>query len=198
MFSAANDILPPLMSSLRPTPPPRPQHPNETPRDGRIRAPCMIRGVSAAKRAPPWQDLHAVYSRKAICRAFRMHGAHILPKPARFGCMAAICCQEKAFFPPEPTFGMHGMKNLPRIAAQGRTRAKYCHRQAPGTASRRNIATDCRPRTHRGVTELGGTAQTKHLPIQHHALTRPRNREIILVPSAKKLRRKQARVLWRT
>ena len=60
--------------------------------DGKIRALCMIRGVSATKRAPPWQDLRAVYSRKAICRTFRMHGAHILPKPARFGCMAAICC----------------------------------------------------------------------------------------------------------
>ena len=129
-----------------------------------------------------------------------------------FGRMARISCQHQLvldawrryvarkgrFFLPEATFGMHEAKNLPRIAAQGRTRAKYCHRQAPGTASRRNIATDCRPRTHRGVTELGGTAQTKHLPIQHHALTRPRNRENLLVPSAEKLRRKHARVLWRS
>ena len=66
---------------------------------GKIFAPCVIREVSAAKRAPPWQDLRAVHSRKAICRAFRTHGAHILPTSARFGCMAAICCQEGALFP---------------------------------------------------------------------------------------------------
>lgn len=67
-----------------PRPSPRPQHPNETPRNGKIRASCMIRGVCAAKRSPSWQDLRAVYSRKAICRAFRIHGARILPKPAHF------------------------------------------------------------------------------------------------------------------
>lgn len=65
--------------ALRRHPSPRPQHPNETPRDGKIRTSCMIRGVCAAKRSPSWQDLRAVYSRKAICRAFRIHGARILP-----------------------------------------------------------------------------------------------------------------------
>ena len=53
---------------------------------------------------------------------------------------------------------------------------------------RANLATDCRLRTHRGVTEAGDAARTKHRPIQHHALTRPRNHENILVPSAKKRR----------
>ena len=57
-------------------------------------APCMIRGVRAAKAAPSWQDLRAVRSRKAICGAFRMHSAHILPEPARFR--------------------MHGVRILPR------------------------------------------------------------------------------------
>ena len=70
---------------------------NGAPRNGKICAPCMIRGVRAAKAAPSWQDLRAVRSRKAVCRAFQMHGAHILPKPAHFGCMAAISCRERAF-----------------------------------------------------------------------------------------------------
>lgn len=117
-----------------PRPSPRPQHPNETPRNGKIRASCMIRGVCAAKRPPSWQDLRAVRSRKAICRAFRIHGARILPKSAHFGCMVAICCHELAIFPSEAPFGIHEAQNLPRIAARERTRAKYRHRQAPENA----------------------------------------------------------------
>ena len=106
----------------RPTPsPPRPRRPNEAPRNGKIRAPCMIRGVRAAKRGPPWQDLRAMHSRKAVCSAFRIHGARILPKPARFGYTAAISCQEGALFPSETTFGIHEAKKLPRIAARERT-----------------------------------------------------------------------------
>ena len=148
----------------RPTPPPpRPRRPSEAPRNGKIRAPCVIRRVRAAKKAPPWQDPRAMHSRKAICSAFRMHGARILPKSARFGYTAAICCQGGALFPSEGAFGIHGARNLPRIAAQERTRMKYCHRQALGTASRRNIATDCRPRTHRGVTELGGAPRKRNI-----------------------------------
>ena len=128
---------------------------------GKISAPCMIRGASAAKRDPPWQDLRAMHSRKAICGAFRIHGAHILPTPARFGCMAVICCQEGALFPARGHFW---------------------------DARSEKLATDCRLGTHRGVTELGDAARTKRQPIQQRALTRPRNREIILVPSAKKRR----------
>ena len=102
--------------------------------DGKICAPCMIRGVRAAKAAPSWQDLRAVYPQTAVCRAFRIHGAHILPKPAHFGCMARESCHELAIFPSEAPFGIHGAQNLPRIAARERTRAKYCHRQAPENA----------------------------------------------------------------
>lgn len=125
---------------LTPPPSPRPQHPNETPRNGKIRALCMIRGVCAAKRPPSWQDLRAVYSRKVICRAFRIHVARILPKSAHFGCMAAICCQEGALFPSEAPFGIHRAQNLPQIAARERTRAKYCHCKALGNASWRHGA----------------------------------------------------------
>ena len=126
---------------------------NETPRNGKIRVSCMIRGVCAAKRSPSWQDLRAVYSRKAICRAFRIHGARILPKSAHFGCMAAICCQEGALFPSEAPFGIHEAQNLPRIAARERTRAKYCHRQAPENAPWRHGA----GRRHANKTSANST-----------------------------------------
>ena len=109
--------------------------------DGKIRALCMIRGACAAKAAPSWQDLRAVYSQTAICGAFRMHGAHILPEPAHFGYTAAICCHELAIFPPEAAFGMHGAQNLPRIDARERTAAESCHGKTPGNAPRENIAT---------------------------------------------------------
>ena len=100
----------------------------------------MIRGASAAKRAPPWQDLRAMHSRKAICSAFRIHGARILPMPARFGYTAAICCQEGALFPSEAPSGMHEARKLPRIAARERTTAKNCHGRRPMNAPRRNLA----------------------------------------------------------
>ena len=136
----------------------------------------MIRGARAAKSAPSWQDLRAVYSQTAVCRAFRMHGAHILPKPAHFGCVARESCRELAIFPSEAPFGIHEAQNLPRIDARERTarvychcqsgqeriRAQSCHRRAPGerisrafchrraprNAPRENIATTSRPKTH--------------------------------------------------
>ena len=108
-------------------------------RDGKIRAPCMIRGVSAAKRGPPWQDLRDMHSRKAVCGAFRIHGAHILPTPAHFGYTAAICCQEGALFPSEAPSGMHEAKNLPRMAARERISRISCHCQSPGDAPRQGV-----------------------------------------------------------
>ena len=130
---------------------------------GKICAPCVIRGVSAAKRAPPWQDLRAMHSRKAICGAFRIHGAHILPKPAHFGCMARESCHELAISPSEAAFGMHGAQNLPRIAARERTAAKSSHGKAPGNASRENLVTVGRRgnafRGHSAIGERPGTHQ---------------------------------------
>ena len=82
-----------------------------------------------------------MYPPTAICGAFRMHGAHILPKPAHFGYTAAICCHELAIFPSETAFGMHGAQNLPRIAARERTAAESCHGKTPGNAPREYIAT---------------------------------------------------------
>lgn len=37
---------------------------------GKIRVPCMIRGVRAVKRALSRQDIRAVYPPTALCRAF--------------------------------------------------------------------------------------------------------------------------------
>ena len=93
------------------------------------------------KGPPSWQDIHVVYPPTAVRGAFRMHGAHILPKPAHFGCMACESCQELAIFPPEATFGMHGAQNLPRIAARERTAAESCHGKTPENALRKYIAT---------------------------------------------------------
>ena len=65
-----------------------------------------------------------------------------------FGCMARESCRELAIFPSEAAFGMHGAQNLPRTAARERTAAESCHGKALENASRENIATTSRPRTH--------------------------------------------------
>ena len=115
---------------------------------GKICAPCMFRGVSAAKRAPPWQDMRVVYPPAAICGAFRIHGAHILPMPARFGYMAAICCQGGALFPPEAPSGMHEARNLPLLDVGERIASIYCRSQALGNAFREHPAVAEQPKAH--------------------------------------------------
>ena len=155
----------------------------------------MIRGARAAKIALSWQDIRAVYPPTAVCGAFRMHGAHILPKPAHFGCMACESCQEGAIFPSEATFGMHGAQNLPRIAARERTAREYCHcqsgqeriraqscrrrtpgerisrafchRRVPGNASGHNLAIARRP-----ISTSMKNLHNRHLTIVYKSLTR--------------------------
>lgn len=140
--------------------------------DGKIRAPRMIRGARAAKAAPSWQDLRAVYSQTAVCGAFRMHSAHILPKPAHFGYTAAICCHELAIFPSEATFGMHGVKNLPRIAARERISRAFCHRQAHGNAPHEYIATASQAKSASGRNPATAGRWRTHfasiLPTERH------------------------------
>lgn len=75
--------------------------------------------ASDGKRGPSWQDLHTVYSQTVVCRAFQIHGAQILPKPAHFGYIAAIYCHEGTLFPSELPFRMHQVKILPRMSARG-------------------------------------------------------------------------------
>ena len=108
----------------------------------------MIRGARAAKSAPSWQDIHVVYPPTALCRAFRMHGAHILPKPAHFEYTAAIYCHEGALFPSEAFFGMHRGKILPSSDTRERITSTYRHRQALGNAFRGHLAVAERPRAH--------------------------------------------------
>ena len=144
--------------------------------DGKIRALCMIRGACAAKAAPSWQDLRAVYSQTAVCGAFRTHGAHILPKPAHFGYTAAICCHELAIFPSEAPFGIHEAQNLPRIAARERTRAKYCHCKALGNASEHNLAIARHPGTHQD--EISPSPGTRERTVASRSRETPRERNI--------------------
>ena len=136
----------------------------------------MIRRARAAKRAPSWQDLRAVYPPTAICGAFRIHGAHILPKPARFRMHGAQILPGAGDFPARGHFrdawsakpatdcrpGTHRGGILPRQDPRERTAQVYCHcrsgqeriraqsshRRTPGNASRHNLATTSRPRTH--------------------------------------------------
>ena len=115
----------------------------------------MIRGARAAKGGPSWQDLRVVYPPTAICGAFRMHGAHILPEPARFR--------------------MHGARILPRTGgfpARGRFRDAWGEKIAtdcrPGTHRARILPLPVRPRAHQGAipppSDAGGTHLASVLP----------------------------------
>ena len=88
-------------------------------------------GASDGESAPWRQDVRAVYSPTALCGAFWMHGAHILPKLAVFEYMQAICCHEVAHFPSEAPSGTHRGDILPWPAARERIGAISCHGQAP-------------------------------------------------------------------
>ena len=83
--------------------------------------------VSDGIRGPSWQDFHAVYSWLAVCGAFWIHRARILPKPSNFGYIVAICCHEGAFFLSEAPLGMHQVKILPRLDGGESFRRISCH-----------------------------------------------------------------------
>ena len=157
-----------------PRPSPHPQHPNETPRNGKIRASCMIRGVCAAKRPLRGE----IFARCIPERRFAGH----------FGYMARESCQSQLILDAWRRYvARKGRFSRPRHLL-GYMKRKTCHGLPPGNAPGRNIAIARHPRTHRGVTESKDATRTKRRPIQHRMLTRPRNHENILVPSAKKRR----------
>ena len=99
-----------------------------------------------------------------------------------FGYMARISCQSQLVsdawranlatkpppFPSEATFGMHGVKNLPRIDARERIRAKSCHGKTPRTHRARILPLPVRPRAHQGAipppSDAGGTHFAGILP----------------------------------
>ena len=88
------------------------------------------------KNAGSWQDLHLVYPPATICRAFRIHGAHLLPKPAHFGCMARISCHEPAFFLSEVPLGIHQSTILPSPDTRERISRASCRRRTAENTSR--------------------------------------------------------------
>ena len=103
---------------------------------------CAVHDLRASDgESAPWrQDVRAAYSPTALCGAFRMHGAHILPKLAVSECMQAICCREPVFFPSEAPSGTHRGTILPWPAAWERTRAQSCHGRQRGNAPGRYLA----------------------------------------------------------
>ena len=103
---------------------------------------CAVHDLRASdgENAPWWQDVRAVYSPTALCGAFWMHGAHILPELAVFEYMQAICCREPVFFPSEAPSGTHRGDTLPRPAARERIGAIPCHGRQLGNAPGRYLA----------------------------------------------------------
>ena len=69
--------------------------------------------------APGGKMLAQCIPQRRSAGAFRMHGAHILPKLAVFEYMQAICCHEVALFPSEAPSGTHRDDFSPRPAARG-------------------------------------------------------------------------------
>ena len=143
----------------------------------------MIRGARAAKGAPSWQDLRAVYSQTAVCRAFRMHGAHILPEPARFRMRGVRILPRTGDFPVRGRFrdawsaklatdcrpGTHRGGILPRIDARERIARECCHCQS---GQERISAQSCHCRTlgnafreHFAIVECPGTHRASILPL---------------------------------
>ena len=99
---------------------------------------CAVHDLRASdgENAPWWQDVRAVYSPTALCGAFRMHGAHILPKLAESECMQAICCREPVFSRPRPL-----RERIGAISCHGRQRGNASGRYL-ATARRRMTATE--------------------------------------------------------
>ena len=143
----------------------------------------MIRGARAAKRGPSWQDLRAVYPPTAICGAFRMHGARILPKPARFLMHGARILPRTGDFPVRGRFwdawsaklatdcrlGTHRGEILPRQGTWGRIAREYCRCQS---GQERISAQSCHCRTlgnafreHFAIVERPGTHRARILPL---------------------------------
>ena len=131
---------------------------------GKICATCMIRGVCAAKRVPSWQDIHVVYPPTAICRTFRIHGAHILPKPAHFEYTAAIYCHEEAFFPSEAFFWGTSGQNIAIVRHLGTHNVNIS--PPPGAweciSRARGNAVGCRQHRLRGQLRCKSTNEPVH------------------------------------
>ena len=155
---------------------------------GKNRAVCIPFSPNARKRPPSWQhppEMHALRDQDGNILAPCIHSR---AQSGDLGYMARESCQSQLILDAWRRYvARKGRFSRPRHLL-GYMKRKTCHGLPPGNAPGRNIAIARHPRTHRGVTEPGDATRTKHRPIQHHALTRPRNHENILVPSAKKRR----------
>lgn len=107
-------------------------------------------GVSGEKRGPSWQVFYDMYSQTAVCRAYLIHSAQILPKPANCGYISAICCHGGGVFPSEASFVIHQAKILSRMSAWECFRRIFCHLRHAENASLRYPATADTRRTHHG------------------------------------------------
>ena len=141
----------------------------------------MIRGARAAKRAPSWQDIRAVYSQTAVCGAFRMHGAQILPEPAHFRMRGVRILPRSPLFPVRGPFwdtwsaklatdcrpGTHRGGILPRQSARERTAREYCHCQSGQgrirAQSRHRRTLGNAFREHFAIVERPGNAYSQRL-----------------------------------
>ncbi len=133
------------------------------------------RGVSSDGDLRGFSDTWRAHLAKAS--SFRMHGARILPRTGDFPVRGHFRDAWSAKPATDCRPGTHRGETLPRIDARERTAREYCHcqsgqeriraqsrhrrtlgggrisrafrhRRAPGNASRHNLATTSRPRTH--------------------------------------------------
>lgn len=109
--------------------------------DGKICAPCMIRGARAAKRPLLGKIFARCIPKRLFAGLFGCMARISCQSQPVFGCMACESCRELAIFPSEAPSGMHEAKKLPRMAARERTVAESCHGKALGNAPREYIAT---------------------------------------------------------
>ena len=119
-------------------------------RDGKIRAPCMIRGVSAAKRAPSlarsaryafpkgglrgFSDTWRAYLAKAS--SFWMHGGDMLPGRGAFPVRGPFGNASRENIATDGRLGTYHGEILPPPVTRERISRRSCHGRMPGFASR--------------------------------------------------------------
>ena len=96
-----------------------------------------------------WQDLRAVRDSRGPCSEKGPFLARYSRGVSSNGGLRGFSDAWRAYPAKTSSFRMHGARILPRIAARERISRAFCHRQAPGNAPRRNLATARPPGTHR-------------------------------------------------
>ena len=104
--------------------------------DGKIRAPCMIRGACAAKRVFPGK----IFTPCVPERRFA----------GLFGCIARISCQSQLILNTRRQYAATNWRFSRPKPLLGCVERKTCHGLPPGNAFREHFAIGKRPGTHRG------------------------------------------------